>query len=325
MDKIAIMGWGIISELGNDEEEILANWDRKKEITGGSIAFVHKLDPRKIRRMSRLAKMLTSVSENSLTMAGESGGENTGIIMNTAYGSINVNLDFGKIISEPELASPMDFANTVSNAALGHVALYFDLRGPSTLLMGSDVIAYSMRQLEKKEERAIIVCGGDEYCMPIAHYAQKKYGHSCLGEGVAAILLKRGCKSEWGSIIGEAQGGLGFFPLYEPCTDVTDPYKRVIKKVLASSGLETNEVDAVFLSSDPCSGVRTYEENAVHEIFGKEIPKELIKDRTGESFGASALSSVIAASVMIRNNRYQRVLVLGLEVSGTLEAFIISK
>lgn len=324
MDKIAIRGWGIISEIGNSEEEIIRNWDIKKLPEGKPLEFSHNLDLRKIRRMGRLGKMVTSVSEKCLTMDNSVSPEQTGIIMNTDYGSINLNIDFGKVLNTPELASPMDFANTVSNAAVGNVALYFGLKGRSTLLMGSNAISCSIRQIEKYPEEVIIVCGGDEYCEPIVNYANQKLGNKAICEGVAAVLLGKK-ESQWGSILGDAQAGIGFSPLYQEVKDVKENYINVMNKVLASSTLKKEDIDIIFMSSDSFSGIRKYENEAVNAVFGKGMDREYIKDMLGESLGASVISSVIISSVLIKNNRYQNILVLGTEVSGTLEAYIVGK
>lgn len=325
MSNIAISGWGIISELGNSEDDIIKNWDAGKLPNGTALDFVHNLDPRKARRMSRLGKMLTSVSQKCLIMSESSGGDRTGIIMNTNYGSINLNIEFGKVLKTPELASPMDFSNTVSNAALGNVALYFKLKGRSTLLMGSNAISYSMRLLEKKNDEKIVVCGADEYCEPIIDYANANLGENAVCEGVAAVLIENNKKTEWGYIIGDSQGGIGFSPLYEKLRDVKDNYKNVIEKALESSGLSKNDINVVFMSGDRYSGIRQYEDEAVDVIFGKKQSRKYTKDFFGESMGASAISSIVLASILIKNNRYENILVLGTEVSGTLEAFVISK
>ncbi|SFC12806.1 hypothetical protein [Butyrivibrio sp. YAB3001] len=325
MSNIAITGWGLISEMGNDEQQILKSYDEKTEVKGGSLEFDHNLKPAKIRRMGRLAKMSAAVSEKCLAMSQAEPGDNTGIIMNTDYGSINLNIEFGKVLKTPDLSSPSDFANTVSNAALGHVTLYFGLKGASTLLMGSNGLSYTIRQLEKKPEQKIIFCGADEYCEPIANYAKEKYGKNVVSEGVGAVILENNKNSDWGYIVGDAQSGIGYSPLYQDTSDVKDNYKGVIEKALKEAGLKAEDVDLVLMSGDAGSGVRAYEEAAVVEIFGEDKERRFIKDELGECFGASAVSSVIVGSVLVKNNRYKKVLVLGTEVSGTIEAYVVSK
>lgn len=325
MGKIAIQSWGIISELGSTEKEILDAWDQKNNIWGEELQFEHELELRKIRRMGRLAKMAACVTDSCLKNGGGYCCDKTGIIMNTDYGPINLNIEFGKVLETPELSSPMDFANTVSNAALGHVALYFGLKGTSTLLMGSNAVSCAIRQIEKKEDEMMVVCGGDEYCQPIAGYAEKKWGQKIVSEGVAAVMLAKGVQSEWGYIIGCAQAGMGFSPLYENVRDVKENYKSVMEKVLTDANLLQQDIELVIMSSDKCSGIREYEDAAVSEVFRDSLKRAYIKDAMGENFGAATISSIIAAAVLIKNRRYSNILVLGTEVSGTLEAYIVSQ
>ena len=315
----------MISEMGSTEADILRSWDDRKRPSGGEIDFSHSLDPRKIRRMGRFGRMCAAVTDNCLKMSGCEKGDNTGIIMNTDYGSINLNIEFGKLLPTPELASPMDFANTVSNAALGNVALYFGLKGPSTLLMGSNALSYSMRQVEKKPDNAIVVCGGDEYCSPVA--STKKFGGDVISEGVAGIVVESEDSAHeiYGRILGDAETGIGFSPLYQSGRDVVSAYSRVIKKALRKAELEAEDIDLVLLSNIAQSTVSEDEKAAVEEIFGNGCDVINARDMLGESFGASAVSSVILGSVLIKNKRYEKVLVLGTEMSGTVEAFVLGE
>ncbi|NLT10114.1 MAG: hypothetical protein GXY08_11525 [Ruminococcus sp.] len=327
MCKTAITGWGMISEMGSTESDILNSWDSRKKPTGGELDFSHSLDPRKIRRMGRFGRMCAAVTDNCLKMSGCEKGDNTGIIMNTDYGSINLNIEFGRLLPTPELASPMDFANTVSNAALGNVALYFGLKGPSTLLMGSNALSYSMRQVEKKPDNAIVVCGGDEYCSPVASTAVKKFGGDVISEGVAGVVVESedSAREIYGRILGDAETGIGFSPLYQSGRDVVSAYTRVIKKALRKAELEAEDIDLVLLSNIAQSSVSEDEKTAVEEIFGSGCEVINARDMLGESFGASAVSSVILGSVLVKNKRYEKVLVLGTEMSGTVEAFVLGE
>lgn len=327
MCKTAITGWGMISEMGSTESDILKSWDERKRPSGGELDFSHSLDPRKIRRMGRLGRMCAAVTDHSLKMSGCEKGDNTGIIMNTDYGSINLNIEFGRILPTPELASPMDFANTVSNAALGNVALYFGLKGTSTLLMGSNVLSYSMRQVEKKPDNAIVVCGGDEYCSQVASTAIKRFGNDVISEGVAGVVVESEASAHeiYVRILGDAETGIGFSPLYQFGRNVVSAYSRVIRRTMKKAELEASDIDLVLLSNIKQSSVSENEQTAVEQIFGKCCDVINARDMLGESFGASAVSSVILGAVLIKNKRYSKVLVLGTEISGTVEAFILGE
>lgn len=329
MNKTVIKGIGIISELGNNPAEVLEHYEDDKMCRGGKLSYENRIDPSKMRRMSRLAKMLANTAADCIKCSNmedfTKASNEVGIIMNTAYGPINTNIDFGGVIKNPELASPTDFANTVSNAAIGHVAIYFGLKGSSTLLMGSNVTGYTMRQLEKKASDYIIACSAEEYCTPIAEYARQKFHENLFSEGVVSLLLSSRGDSEFGYIIADAETGLGYSPLYSEVKDETTKFIRVMDKAMKKAGLTEADFDAVILASDPLTGIREYEEKAINQVFREQVKRIYSKDMLGETSGAGSLLNIALASILIKNERFHKIMVLGLEVSGTLEAYVISK
>ena len=112
--------------------------------------------------------------------------------------------------------------------------------------------------------------------------------------------------------------------MYEDVYDVKKNYKHLLQKALQSAELDENQIDLILMSGDAGSGIREYEEQAVIELFGDDKERRFIKDQMGENLGASAISGVIVSAVLLKNKRYKKILVLGTEVSGTIEAYIIS-
>ncbi len=329
MDRIVIKRVGLISKLGKREEQVLKHLENNTYLSQDRLDFENFLDNRKTRRMNRIARMLTSTiydcmdglkPEDSIIPA------DTGIIVNVAYGAINTTMDFGRLVNRktPELASPTDFANSVSNAIIGHAAMYYGLKGPSTLLMGGNTVYYTMRLLKRQDANEIFCCGVEEYCKPIHEYAAAKYKTTLFGEGAAALLLSNQGKSEYGYILGGSETGLGYSPLFTDSEDETGKFSKLIMKTIQASNVDEKEIDCILLGSDSCSGLRTAEEKAVDEIFtGK--PKIIpVKDLLGETLGAGMTLSIAVAAILIRSGQYKKILVNGIEVSGTLESFVLS-
>ena len=123
----------------------------------------------------------------------------------------------------------------------------------------------------------------------------------------------------------DGQAGIGFSPLYQEVHDVKNNYKGLIQKTMKAAGIAEGDIDLVIMSGDSGSGIREYEEAAVIDIFGEDQERRFIKDHLGENLGASAASAVVVSSVLIKNERYEKILVLGTEVSGTIEAYVVSK
>lgn len=330
MEQIAIKRLGLISKLGNREEQILDNLESNTCILKNCLDFDDLLDKKKARRMNRTAKMLTGTIYDCID--GLEQGEDiipgdTGIIVNVAYGSINTNMDFGMLVMQkaPELASPTNFANTVSNSIVGHAAMYFGLKGPSTLLMGGNTVYYTMRLLKKRMVKEIFTCGVEEYCRPIHEYALEKYRAPLLGEGAASLLLTNQGSSDYGYILGCAEAGLGYSPLFDDSGDETDKFIKLIQDAIRDAKTEENEIECVLLGSDSFSGLRSAEEKAVDEIFISSPKKIYIKDLIGETLGAGMTLSIAVAAILIRSGRYKKILVNGVEISGTLESFVVGR
>lgn len=332
MQKVAIKSIALISRLGTDINEILGNFKEEKADNKVQVNFEKVLDPRKIRRMNRISKMVIySIQkcfekERIAYLNGDT--EKVGLIFNTAYGPLNTNISFGSTIIEgnPDLASPMDFANTVSNAFIGHAALYFNLKGLSTLLMGSNAAGYALKLLNKGASNNLIVSGVDEFCEPLFEHAEKKYGEGVKSEGIATLLLSNETESDYGYIVGDAEVGLGYSPLYSKVKeDAGVKFEKVMTKALTKANETAESIDVVLFASDKFTGLREFEEKAVSTIFPQGIEKVYVKDYMGETLGASTIMSIAVAGALIKAGRYSKLLVSGIEVSGTISSFIISK
>jgi 3-oxoacyl-(acyl-carrier-protein) synthase len=328
LDRVAIKSLGLISSLGNSEDEILANLDSKIYSGEKQLNYQNVLDGKKTRRMNRFAKLFTNAIQYCVSNSGETlPPDDTGIIANVVYGQINTVLDYGVAVCEekPELVSPTAFANTVSNAIIGHAAMYFGFKGSSTLLMSSNSVLYSANLIKKEAAKYILACGVEEYCDPVFEYAAQKYHAPLYGEGAVAILLSGQDKSDYGFILGGAQTGLGYSPFLSACKEESALFKKLIQKTLAAAKVTAADIDCVIFGSDRLTGLRGSEEDAVNSIFDNTVKHIYIKDAVGEILGAASAFSVATAATCIRAGKYRRILVSNIEATGTLEAFVIGQ
>lgn len=331
MDRITIKCLGLISRLGNQEDQVVENLKNNLYCTQEQLDFNNTLVAQRTRRMNRSAIMLTNTIKYCMDGIQETKDKivpgDTGLITNIAYGPINTSINFGAIVSNdtPELASPMDFANTVNNAVVGHAAMYFGFKGPSTLLMGGNSILYTMDLLKKNLSKDIFACGVEEYCKPIFDYAERKFSRPLFSEGASAVLLSNQGESDYGYIIGSSEAGLGYSPLFSDCNDETDKFIKLFQNAINSAQVDAGEIDAIFYASDGVSGLREAEEKAVEGIFTGAAAKVYVKDLLGETLGASMTLSLALAAITIKSGIYKKILVSGIEVSGTLEAFVVSR
>src|SRR5262249_19598300 len=113
----------------------------------------------------------------------------------------------------PEYASPLDFSNTVINAAAGQVAIWHSLRGVNSTIAagaaaGLHAIGYATRLIRTGRAPALVAGGAEELCFesflgflnaglltredaPGAHVPFDARRSGCaLGEGAAFLVLE---------------------------------------------------------------------------------------------------------------------------------------
>src|ERR1051326_9129394 len=157
-----------------------------------------------------------------------------GLVLGTMFGSIHTISEFDRrgLTEGPSYVSPMDFANTVLNAAAGQTAIWHNLRGiNSTIACGAIsglmALGYAADLIRYGGPTALLAGGADEFCFesfcgfdqagllcqcnghsefPVPFSAQRS--GFALGEGAALLMLE-----EWSAavergapILGEIRG-----------------------------------------------------------------------------------------------------------------------
>lgn len=333
MKKVAICGMGIVTEVGMSVEEIWSNIENDKKVECNKIDY-SSLNVRKTRRMSPDAKMLVLSTSNCIkdSQLSEEMYHDCGIMVNVVYGPLSTVLNFGKYVSDdqPNQASPIDFANTVHNAVVGHVAQYFGLQGPSTLLMGSNVLGYTTNFINQRENRNlnIIVGGVEESNEALSEYAEKLLHVPFNKNAAVTLLLSNYLEGQYAYISGFAESGISYNFLIGNTEfnedEVVGSLRKVIQTALTRALVSADDIDAIFCASPTGLIFDTYEQEAINQIFDNPIKQIHLKDYVGELISANVLLNAGVAAYSIKNKGYKHVLVLGYEVSGTIEAIVLS-
>jgi 3-oxoacyl-[acyl-carrier-protein] synthase II len=99
-----------------------------------------------------------------------------GLILGTMFCSVRTIGEFDRRAQQagPEYASPMDFSNTVLNAAAGQVAIWQKLRGINTTLSsgatsGVHAIGYAVQMIRAGRADALLAGGAEEICYESFH------------------------------------------------------------------------------------------------------------------------------------------------------------
>ena len=125
------------------------------------------LGQKNMRPLDRTARLVASAAQLALSDSGwtaEARSTNeVGLVLGTMYGSVRTIAEFDRHAVEagPFYASPLDFANTVINAAAGQTALWHGLRGLNSTVAtgqasGLRAIAYAAGLIQSGADRRLM-------------------------------------------------------------------------------------------------------------------------------------------------------------------------
>src|SRR6185369_17866075 len=143
--------------------------------------------------------------------------EEVGLVLGTMFCSLQTISAFDRRALEagPRFASPLDFSNTVINAAAGQTAILHNLRGINSTISagvtsGLQAISYATDLIRTGRSRVLLAGGADELCFE-SFYGFERAGRLCrsndtdgdfpipfdarrngmvLGEGAALLVLE---------------------------------------------------------------------------------------------------------------------------------------
>jgi 3-oxoacyl-[acyl-carrier-protein] synthase II len=359
MRRVVITGAGVISSLGDTPAGMHAALCEGRSGIGPVGLFAAKalgcplggevrdfdaqkyLGRRNLRPLDRTSRLVASAAQMALDNSGWTAemraDEEVGLVLGTMFCSVRTISEFDRRALEagPAYASPMDFANTVINAAAGQTAILHDLRGINTtvstgITSGLQAIAYAADLIRGGRARALLAGGADELCFESfygfdragllcrsdsheGHYPipfDARRNGSTLGEGAALLMLEEaGAARERGAqVLAEVAGaGCGY-----DCSRGRDERRGVeavahaMRFALYESMLRHYEVDCLSASANGSPGGDRREALAAAGVFGdhaQTMPVAAIKTMLGETLGASGAMQVIDALETMRDGR----------------------
>ena len=249
--KVAIDGIGVVGGFGcglSDMAAALAGGRSRAELfsmatlqgeirvpmlTADTSALAGLVDRRSLRRTDHHTRMALLGCQTALSDAGitDSLTDSLGIIVATGYGSTCNTFDFQELCTEGDIRgfSPIQFSNSVHNAAGAHIAAFLKTRGPNLSINQFDLsipLAFLTAEHWLAEERVerVLVGGVDDFARITAFHRQCRFpedtpSDSCpipaaVGEGSVFFLLSRKADrpSRYG-VIQEVSTGSGHGPL----------------------------------------------------------------------------------------------------------------
>ena len=287
-----------------------------------------------VRVLDRSARLLAIAAHMALAGADslqgdEEGDPHVGLVCGTAFSSVHsiTAFDWSGLQDGPRYVSPLDFANTVINAAAGQAAIRYRLRGVNSTVCagfasGLFAIHYAAEFLRFGRVRALLAGGVEELCEESALGFSKTGEASLLGcprpfapdrdgvapgEGSALWMLEceetalaRG-RTPWFEILGfgssqDATAIRGFNPRAKGAAEA-------MELALANSEIAAEDVACIIASSNGSPAGDGMEARALDRVFGSRLPGIPLcapKAAFGETAGASGALSVVVGALALQ-------------------------
>jgi 3-oxoacyl-[acyl-carrier-protein] synthase II len=289
------------------------------------------LGEKNLRPVDRTARLLLVAAQQALEASGWTPElrtrEQAGLVLGTMYCSVRTIAEFDRraVQAGPSHASPLEFANSVINAAAGQAAIWHGLPGVnSTISAGeaSGLMALSTAtDLIRTGRSAALLAGGvEELCFesfvaflragrlsapdgqgrpgrPIPFDARRD--GMALGEGAALLALEEAGEAErrGATVLADI---LGHGTAFDPTGGerASDTLARAVRLALDDAGLGPEDIDAV--SAGANGGVEEDREEAagLAAALGERastVPVTAVKSMLGEALGAAGALQAVAA------------------------------
>jgi len=345
--RVAITGMGVISSLGNSSAELhsaLCKGDTglhkiegeafhgfQCRQSGNLLSFQPEtfLQGKPLRSLDRTGRMVAAAATLALANSGWSretlSQRDVGLVLGTMFGSVHTISEFDRraLVEGPAYASPLDFANTVINAAAGQAAIWHNLRGiNSTIACGAAsglaALSYAADLIRYGRQTAVLAGGADEFCFE-SFCGFERAGLLCaaaedgefaipfdarrtgfaLAEAAALLMLEEweSAQARGARILGEIVGhGSAYNPMHRGQNGGSNAIARAIRAATEDAEISPGEIACVSASANGSTVMDKEEAVALNAVFngkGSRIPITSIKSMLGETLGASGAVQAI--------------------------------
>ena len=281
-----------------------------------------------VRLLDRSSSMLVHAAQQALDESALDAEQRrlheVGLVLGTTFCSVHTIAAFDRraVSAGPRYASPLDFANTVINAATGQAAIWHDLRGMNSTVAGEsasslEALALAWRALRDGRAEILLVGGVEELSFELllglerrglldrgeatgspAPWAADGSGFA-PSEGAAVVVLEtlESARRRGAPILGEVLGGgVGFDPSFalgaaaggarERRQAVQQASLRACGGALRRAGLTADGIDLFVAGSNGSPRTDAAEAGAYRELFGPSGPPAMAtKEHDGEGLG----------------------------------------
>jgi 3-oxoacyl-(acyl-carrier-protein) synthase len=334
--RVVITGLNVLTPLCRTKDEFadcLYHRPPAKMIAKKAVdlnALVEK--PKKVRRMNRVSlgaflSVGKALEDRKLSVK-DYNPFDVGCIISATTPSMDSTIDFLTALYNdgPDYTSPIAFSNTVANSCLAAVAVNYNLKGPSNLLLTANSLHTSYSQI--KNGKSSIIISGSYEDMPDCkftasdnlNYTNSFNNGTCIpySESPRGICVKE----QYVSLVCERADSqyinfdtpvyceiLGFGMSRKHTADVlnsqddfyAEDFEKAMSIALAKSSLQAERIDAVIGAAGEHISLDKAEAAAISRVFGKQVPVISIKGIFGDAHSSNFNLNVSAAAVIFEN------------------------
>jgi 3-oxoacyl-[acyl-carrier-protein] synthase II len=289
-----------------------------------------------LRPLDRTGRLAAAAARRALESSGWDAdavaGHEVGLVLGTFFGSMQTISGFDRrgMTDGPKYVKPMEFANSVINAAAGQTAIRFDLRGVNATISGDltaglQALGYAADLIRTGRAEALLAGGADELCVE-ALYGFHKLGLLCRpevsrptplgvpptgmvpGEAAALLMLEslESAERRGATVLAEIVGHASAFDPARGADRETaaQTLAGAVERALEEAASTPREVDCVSL------GVNGTALDAI-EVSGAgralrtaaRVPALASKAVAGETLGAAGALQFLLAIESLRQGR----------------------
>jgi 3-oxoacyl-[acyl-carrier-protein] synthase II len=282
------------------------------------------LGDRNLRPVDRTSRLLLAAAQRALEESGWTPElrleREVGLVLGTTFCSVKTIAEFDRrgLQLGPSHVSPLDFANSVINAAAGQTAIWHGLRGVNSTISAGEAsgllaIAAGAGMISSGRTAALLAGGAEELCFEsfLGHLRAGRLSEStplpldarrsgfALAEGAALLMLEEaGAAAARGArVLAEVLGHGAAFDPSESEAGAARAVARAVRIALEDAGIGPGEIDAASLSANGSVAGDRAEAVGIAAVFGEraaDLPVTAIKSMLGEALGASGGFQAVA-------------------------------
>jgi len=284
------------------------------------------LGDRNLRPVDRTARLLLVAAQQALEGSGWTAemraAREVGLVLGTMFCSVRTIAEFDRRAVQlgPSYASPLDFANSVINAAAGQAAIWHNLRGINTTITGGEAsgllaLAYATDLIRDGRAAALVASGAEELCFEsfLGHERAGRLGQRpvpfdaqrdgfALAEGAGALMLEdaEGAAARGARVLAMLRGhGESFDPSAgEDETSAAEAVARAVRLALEDAAVEAADLDVLIVGANGSVRGDRAEAAGLAQVLGPRaagIPVAAPKAQLGEALGASGAFQALTA------------------------------